>query len=140
MSTSLEVRTMKALRWLSAAVTLAVLLTIAPVLTVATVTAATVVQDNPLAAFGLAGAVVLTLMPFATTLVMSGLKAVIGKVDDLAALPQQLIVLVIGFGIVKLATVSGIALPGDLHGWGPEIVTAVLNWLAAMGLHKVLKK
>ena len=90
-------------------------------------------QDAPvpadLAALWAAG------LALATTTVTQLLRAAAAPLERAPAWVKALVALAIAFGTTKLADVFGAPIPPDLGGFAAVAV----NWLAAMGLHRLAK-
>lgn len=84
-------------------------------------------------------AIVAILIPVIATYAFSGVKSVIGAIDKLPALVQQILVVLEATAFGWVAVKLGVPLPADIHGWDLGIVTGILNGLAAIGIHAIRK-
>ena len=82
---------------------------------------------------------VASLMPVGVSLAMQGLKYLSERVESLSPILKQVVTLVLAAGATWLASVSGQPLPTDVLGWPGDVVSTVLTWLAALGLHGLKK-
>lgn len=79
---------------------------------------------------------VATLMPVLNTYAFEGLQKVLGFLDRLAPWLKTIIAVLMPIPLNYLASALHIPnMPGDLHGWGPEVTLSILQGLAAVGLH-----
>lgn len=73
------------------------------------------------------------------SVVLGLLKKASVTVDELSPAAKQAILVVVGFGVAKLAAVLALPLPGDPTTWSGDTINAVLIALMSLGVHNVKK-
>lgn len=73
------------------------------------------------------------------SVVLGALKKASVTVDSWNPAAKQATLVVVGFGVAKLAALLNLPLPGDPTTWAGDTVNAVLIALMSMGVHNVKK-
>lgn len=73
------------------------------------------------------------------SVVLGALKKASVTVDKLNPFAKQAILVVVGFGVTKLATFLNLPLPGDPTTWSGDLVNSVLVAVMSLGVHNVKK-
>lgn len=76
-----------------------------------------------------------TIVALLTVPVMSGLKFSVNVLDNLPAAAQQIVAVLIAYGLAKLGALTSLVLPDTLHLFTGETVDALLSAAMAFGIH-----
>lgn len=82
--------------------------------------------------------VVQVLIPVVAVFLATEVAKFIPKIDALAPLPKQILVVVEAILFSFVGAKLGLSLPSALQGFDVNIITAILQALAAMGFHTVV--
>jgi hypothetical protein len=102
-----------------------------------------VAQEAPTAPgdlFVLAGLLVAAVLPFATSWIYEGLQKVAAGLETLPKVGKVLLGVVIGYGLAWVAFWLGLPLPESIDGITEANVFAILEGLAAVGMHALRKR
>jgi NO-binding membrane sensor protein with MHYT domain len=88
----------------------------------------------------LVGLVVAGVLPFATSFVYEGIQRVATGLASLPTLAKVIGGIVIGYGLTWVAYWLGVELPGSLADMTEKNVVAILEGLAAVGMHYLRNK
>ena len=81
-----------------------------------------------------------TLVGLATVPAMSVVKYIVHAIDRLPAAAQQILAVLIAYGLAQLGTLTNLVLPETLHLFSGETVDALLSAAMAFGIHAGKKK